>query len=175
MLVWCRDPQPVQQDEGPDHDPGIEENYFSDYNTSRDIPGIAIDGPPSHLTFHIVISQRSPSPDPPLPHPNDSGVLASLHVDERVLTEAGLDDEDTELSIEAVAQPRFPLQFTPSLEGIHIPRCRALSFSSSSRKGWMHNIIIELHGYVLAFNAMSRNAVDVFRNGWIQGIQSHIF
>ncbi|KAG1808849.1 hypothetical protein EV424DRAFT_1350214 [Suillus variegatus] len=67
MLAWYRDPQLVQQDE-PDHDPGIEENHFADYDTSGDIPGTAID-------------------DPPLPHPNDSGVLASLHVDERVLTE----------------------------------------------------------------------------------------
>ncbi|KAG2102826.1 uncharacterized protein F5147DRAFT_762434 [Suillus discolor] len=48
---------------------------------------------------------------------------------------AGLDDEDTGLSTEAVTQPRFPLQFTPSLQGIHIPRCRALPFTSSSRKG----------------------------------------
>ncbi|KAG1788652.1 uncharacterized protein HD556DRAFT_1311911 [Suillus plorans] len=97
-----------------------------DYDASGDIPGTAID-------------------DPPLPHPNDSGVLASLHVDERVLTEdflmivitpsPGLDDEHTGLSTEAVTPPRFPLQFTPSLQDIHIPRCRALPFTSSSRKG----------------------------------------
>ncbi|KAG1908009.1 uncharacterized protein F5891DRAFT_1181031 [Suillus fuscotomentosus] len=49
MLAWYRDPQPVQQDE-PDHDPGIEENHFADCDTPEDIPGTAIDGPPSHLT-----------------------------------------------------------------------------------------------------------------------------
>ncbi|KAG1860572.1 hypothetical protein C8R48DRAFT_774537 [Suillus tomentosus] len=145
MLAWYRDPQPVQQDE-PDHDPSIEirfavlvlfttitydfnssvqENHFTDYDTSGDIPGITIDGPPSHLTSPTCGTKTISVPtDPPLPHPNDSDVLASL-VDERVLTEdffthvkrndlrhsltfvlwtqtAGPDDEDTELSTEAV-------------------------------------------------------------------------
>ncbi|KAG1823114.1 hypothetical protein EV424DRAFT_1538610 [Suillus variegatus] len=66
MLAWYRNPQPVQQDEL-DRDPGIEEEHFADYDTSGDIPGTAID-------------------DPPLPHPHDNDVLASL-ADERVLTE----------------------------------------------------------------------------------------
>ncbi|KAG1793216.1 hypothetical protein EV424DRAFT_1584308 [Suillus variegatus] len=35
-------------------------------------------------------------------------------------------------------------------------------------------IIIELHGWAPACNAMSRNVVDIFQNGWIQGIQSSI-
>ncbi|KAG2057619.1 hypothetical protein BDR06DRAFT_1005221 [Suillus hirtellus] len=48
-LAWYRDPQPVQQDE-PDHDPSIEENHFTDYDTSGDILDTTIDGPPSHLT-----------------------------------------------------------------------------------------------------------------------------
>ncbi|KAG1899067.1 uncharacterized protein F5891DRAFT_1173949 [Suillus fuscotomentosus] len=76
----------------PDHDPGIEVNHFADHDAYGDIPGTAIDGPPSHLT--------SPTCD------------------------------STTISV-----PRL----------------------------------------VLAFNATSRNAVDLFRNGWIQGIQSHIF
>ncbi|KAG1859168.1 hypothetical protein C8R48DRAFT_774985 [Suillus tomentosus] len=42
------------------------------------------------------------------------------------------------------------------------------------RRTSMRKIIIELHGWAPAFNAMSRNAVDVFRNGWIQSIQSRI-
>ncbi|KAG1795060.1 uncharacterized protein HD556DRAFT_1307660 [Suillus plorans] len=145
MLAWYRDPQPVQQDE-PDHDPGIEENHFADYDTSGDIPGTAIYGPPSHLTFPTCDYTTISVPRSTATTPNDNGVLASL-VDERVLTEdflrtghslmfalwmqtAGLDDEDIELSIEAVTQPRFPLQFTPSLEGIHIPRCQILPFTS---------------------------------------------
>ncbi|KAG1827981.1 hypothetical protein EV424DRAFT_1345130 [Suillus variegatus] len=38
----------------------------------------------------------------------------------------------------------------------------------------MRKIIIELHGWAPPCNAMSRNVVDIFRNGWIQGIQSRI-
>ncbi|KAG1845627.1 hypothetical protein C8R48DRAFT_765206 [Suillus tomentosus] len=106
-----RDPQPVQQDQQDDY------------------PGIEVSALPSYL-LNMVVPQRSPSPDPLLSDPNDSGVLAPLGADHST----------------------FHIQLQTR----------------------SHKIIIELHGWAPAYNAVSRNVVDIFQNGWIQGIQSRI-
>ncbi|KAG2057341.1 hypothetical protein BDR06DRAFT_969522 [Suillus hirtellus] len=90
---------------------------------------IQVSALPSYL-LNMVVPQRSPSPDPLLSDPNDSGVLAPLDADHST----------------------FHIQLQTR----------------------SHKIIIELHGWAPAYNAVSRNVVDIFQNGWIQGIQSRI-
>lgn len=116
----------------------LQENHLANYDDFGNIPDTAPDvhlpiSPPRH-----VIPQRSPSPDPLLPQPNDSSVSAPLDADERVLMEdiytyvkrddlrhslafisrmqtASLDDEDSGLSAEAITRLKFPLQLTPTI------------------------------------------------------------
>lgn len=75
-----------------------------------------------------------------------------------------LDDEDTGVSTEAVTRLKSPLQFTPSLQEITLPLPPSNSTFHIQLRTSMCKIINELHGWAPAFNAMSRNAVDVFRN-----------
>lgn len=61
---------------------------------------------------------------------------------------------------------QIPTAVHTSASGDHIITAAVKLYLVQLRTS-MRKIIIELHGWAPAFNAMSRNGVDVFRNGWM--------
>ncbi|KAG1826325.1 hypothetical protein EV424DRAFT_1345648 [Suillus variegatus] len=110
----------------------ILENHFAGYDASGDIPDTATDVRPPISPYQHVILQQSPSPDPL------QTLMTAIFSHPRCgrTQTASLDDEDTRLSTEAVTRLKFPLQFTPSLQGSHY-HCRrqALPSAFSLRQG----------------------------------------
>ncbi|KAG1786894.1 uncharacterized protein HD556DRAFT_1003435 [Suillus plorans] len=148
------DPQPVQQDEQ-NRDASIE--FIPTGEPFRRLRRLwrrsrySDNCPPSHLTSSTYVDERVLMEDV-YTHVKRNNLCHFLTFVSQTQT-VSLDDEDAGLSTEAITRLKFPLP--PSSSTFHI-----------QLRTSMHKIIIELHGWAPAFNAMSRNAVDVvFRNG----------
>ncbi|KAG1836299.1 hypothetical protein F4604DRAFT_1910392, partial [Suillus subluteus] len=101
-----------------DHDPNLEyvlllynnlqilqENHLADYDDFGNIPNTAPDVHPPISPPRHVIPQRSPSPDPLLPQPNDSGVPAPLDA---------VESKDTKIKGEKSCNPSLALEASRS-------------------------------------------------------------
>ncbi|KAG1854922.1 hypothetical protein F4604DRAFT_1801599 [Suillus subluteus] len=88
----------------------IEENHLADYDDFGNIPNTAPDVHPPISPPRHVIPQRSPSPDPLLPQPNDSGVPAPLDT---------VESKDTKIKGKKSCDPSLALEASRSSSSKH--------------------------------------------------------